>query len=131
MTAFDFVRTIAAGSLLAGAAQALDWTGFAQAITGMTTLFLFQYLAALARRRSDIAELILQNEPVFPMKDGKLIEEALRKTRVDVSDVYAKLREANALRLSEVHAVVLETTGDISVLHGGSRPDDEVMTNVC
>jgi len=28
-----------------------------------------------------------------------------------------KLREANVLRLSQVRAVVFETTGDISVLH--------------
>ena len=32
----------------------------------------------------------------------------------------AKLREANVLDISEVRAVVLETTGDISVLHGES-----------
>ena len=30
----------------------------------------------------------------------------------------AKLREANALNFGQVRAVVLETTGDISVLHG-------------
>ncbi len=130
MTAFDFVMTIATGSLLAGTAQATDWEGFGQAIVGMTGLFLFQYLAALARRRSDIAELVLQNEPVFLMKDGQLIEAALKKTRVKASDVYAKLREANALRLEEVHAVVLETTGDISVFHGGSPPDDEILADV-
>ena len=130
MTAFDFVMTIATGSRLAGTAQATDWEGFGQVIVGMTGLFLFQCLAALARRRSDIAELVLQNEPVFLMKDGQLIEAALKKMRVKASDVYAKLREANALRLKEVHAVVLETTGEISVLHGGSPPDDEILADV-
>lgn len=29
-----------------------------------------------------------------------------------------KLREANVLDLSQVRAVILETTGDVSVLHG-------------
>lgn len=130
MTAFDFVMTIATGSLLAGAAQATDWQGFGKAIVGMTGLFLFQYMAAIARRRSDIAELILQNEPVFLMKNGRLIEAALKETRVKASDIYAKLREANALRLEDVHAVVLETTGDISVLHGGSPPDDQILAGV-
>ena len=33
----------------------------------------------------------------------------------------AKLREANVFELSEVKAVVLETTGDISVLHSDSK----------
>jgi uncharacterized membrane protein YcaP (DUF421 family) len=130
MTAFDFVMTIAIGSLLAGAAQATNWQSFGQAVVGMTGLFLFQYLAAVARRRSDTAEMILQNEPVFLMKDGEFIEATLKKTRVKASDVYAKLREANALKLADVHAVVLETTGDISVLHGGSPPDDQILGDV-
>lgn len=34
------------------------------------------------------------------------------------NDVYAKLREANVLSLDQVRCVVLETTGDISVMHG-------------
>lgn len=96
MTAFDFVMT-PTGFLLAGAAQASDWKGLGQAVVGITGLFLFQYLAAVARRRSHMAELVLQNEPVFLMKDGEFIEAALKSTRVKSSDVYAKLREANAL----------------------------------
>ena len=33
-------------------------------------------------------------------------------------DLIAKLRESNVLDFAEVRAAVLETTGDISVLHG-------------
>lgn len=130
MTAFDFVMTIASGSILAGATQSTDWAGFWQSVLALGSLFLFQYVAAFARRRSEVAEHVLQNEPVFLMKNGKLIEEALEKTRVEASDVYAKLREANAIHLENVHAVVLETTGDISVLHGGLPPDDQIVTDV-
>lgn len=64
--------TIATGSLLVGAAQANDWQGLGQAVIGMTGLFQLQYLAAVARCRSNRAELILQNKPVFLMKDGKI-----------------------------------------------------------
>jgi len=42
----------------------------------------------------------------------------LDATRVTRSDLMAKLREANVLRFDAVRAVVLETTGDISVMHG-------------
>jgi uncharacterized membrane protein YcaP (DUF421 family) len=44
----------------------------------------------------------------------------------------AKLWEANVLQLSEVHAAVLETTGDISVLHGReiNRIDDILLKDV-
>lgn len=37
--------------------------------------------------------------------------------KVTESDLRAKLREANVLELSQVQAVVFETTGDIAVLH--------------
>ena len=118
MTNFDFVMTVALGSLVAGAAQASSWSGFAQASAGMLGLFLVQFIAAYIRKTSDVAEAIMQNEPVFLMRNGKFLEDALRKTRVSKSDLIAKLREANALDLSCVRAVVLENTGDVSVLHG-------------
>lgn len=72
----------------------------------------------------------MQNESVFLMKDWLLIEAALKETRVKVSDIYAKLREANALGLQDVRAVVLDTTENISVLHGGSTPDDQILAGV-
>ena len=49
MTNFDFVMTVALGSLVAGAAQASDWKAFAQAMVAMAGLFLVQFLAARIR----------------------------------------------------------------------------------
>ena len=118
MTNFDFVMTIALGSLVAGAAQASDWQGFAQAMMAMVGLFVVQYTAARLRESSNTVEGVMQNDPVFLMRDGEFFEDALTSTRVAKSDLIAKLREANVLDLSEVRAVVLETTGDVSVLHG-------------
>jgi len=44
--------------------------------------------------------------------------------------VRAKLREANVFNYHEVEAVVLETTGDVSVLHGGSNFDNDLLADV-
>ena len=71
----------------------------------------------------------MQNAPVFLMRDGEFCEGALKETRVAKSDVIAKLREANAMDLSKVRAVVLETTGDVSVLHGETL-DERLIENV-
>lgn len=120
MTSFDFVMTVAVGSLLAGAAQSTSWGAFGQASTALATLFLVQCLVARLRTSSGTFENLIQNEPVILMRDGDFIEKALQDTRVTKSDLIAKLREANVLELSDVRAVVLETTGDISVLHGES-----------
>jgi uncharacterized membrane protein YcaP (DUF421 family) len=123
MTAFDFVVTIAVGSLLAGAAQSTTWTAFVQSALAISTLLGFQYLVAVLRRSSKRFEAIVQNRPVLLMWEGEMLPAALEATRVAQSDVLAKLREANVLDFSEVRAVVLETTGDISVLHGSTLQD--------
>jgi len=118
MTSFDFVTTVATGSLLAGASQASDWAGFFQGVLAIAMLLGAQVAVARARKASDGFEDLAQNTPVLIMSDGRFIEPALRRTRVAEADVMAKLREANVGDLADVRAVVLETTGDISVLHG-------------
>ncbi|MBX7542059.1 DUF421 domain-containing protein [Qipengyuania sphaerica] len=129
MTNFDFVMTVALGSVLAAAVTADKWTVFGQCLFAMTGLFVVQWLVARVRKDSDAFEHAIQNEPVFLMRDGEFCDDALKSTRVARSDVIAKLREANVLSLSEVRAVVLETTGDVSVLHG-DRLDEKIVDNV-
>lgn len=129
MTSFDFVATVAAGSLLAAAATSDGWAAYMQALVALGALFGAQYLIARLRKSSATVEHAIQNEPLLLMRDGVMIEAALAKSRVARSDVIAKLREANALDLSKVRAVVLETTGDISVLHGDAI-DEELLIGV-
>jgi uncharacterized membrane protein YcaP (DUF421 family) len=118
MTALDFIVTLATGSLLATAASASRWPAFVEALLAIGVLLASQVVLARARRSSDLVERIIENEPLLLMQDGEFIDAALRESRVSRSDVIAKLREANALQLKDVRAVVLETTGDITVLHG-------------
>ncbi|HBM73351.1 MAG TPA: DUF421 domain-containing protein, partial [Erythrobacter sp.] len=92
MTNFDFVMTIALGSLVAGAAQASDWKAFAQAMVAMAGLFVVQAASARLRKTSDHVEDLMQNDPVFLMRDGKFCDDALTYTRVAKSDLIAKLR---------------------------------------
>lgn len=129
MTNFDFVMTIAMGSVAAGVVQASDWNGFWQAFIGMAGLVLVQYLAARLRSSSDTMEQVMQNEPLLIMRDGEILHDALKQARMSESDVLAKLREANALELDQVRAVVLETTGDVSVLHG-ERFDEKLLQGI-
>jgi len=124
MTNFDFVMTVAMGSLLAGASQATSWGAFVQALTAMAGLFAVQYTLARLRQSHRRFEKIIQNEPLLLMKDGEIFEDALVESRVSKDDLLAKLREANVLELSNVRAAVLETTGDVSVLHGDRLAGD-------
>jgi uncharacterized membrane protein YcaP (DUF421 family) len=123
MTTFDFVMTVAMGSLLAGAAQATEAAAFWQALAAMAGLFAMQFAIARVRRLSDLFEDLVQNTPVVLMRDGVIDQSALDATRVARADLIAKLREANVREFGAVRAVVLETTGDISVVHGGAVED--------
>ena len=120
MTAFDFVITLATGSLLAAAATTADWPAFIKAVVAIITLMGIQVALAFGRRKSERVTALVDNNPLLLMRDGAFIDAAMEESRVSPGDVYAKLRGANVLSLSEVRAVVLETTGDISVIHGES-----------
>ena len=129
MTNFDFVMTIALGSILGAAVTVTEWTDFAQPMVAMAGLFVAQVVASKVRKTSDAAENVMQNNPVFLMRNGEFCEEAMKETRVSKSDVIAKLREANCLSLDKAKAVVLESTGDVSVLHGDDL-DERLVENV-
>ena len=118
MTAFDFVTTVAAGSLIAQAGTRSDWIAFVQTLAAIAGIFLIQFLLAAGRSRSDRFKRLIRNEPMLLMEHGEFIDDALAAARVSRSSVIEKLRASNVSNLEEVRAVVLETTGDISVLTG-------------
>ena len=123
MSAFDFVATVATGSLLASAATSSDVSGFVRAIAAMTALFAAQWLIAWARKRWEWFRHLVDNRPRVLLRHGDFDDEALRQERVTRSDVIAKLRAADVDRQGEVDAVVLEATGDFSVMSGDSSGD--------
>ena len=58
----------------------------------------------------------MDNEPLLLMFDGQFLEDAMRGARVTRATLMQKIRASQAGRIADIHAVVLETTGDISVL---------------
>lgn len=129
-TAFDFVLTLAIGSTLATAAAATSAATYWTAMVALLVLFGLTAGLGRARRVSEAVEDGLDNCPVLLMRDGEFLEHAMDRVNVTRGDLVAKLREANVLRLSDVRAVVFETTGDISVLHGDGPVDDLLLDGV-
>lgn len=129
MTSFDFAITVAVGSLLATPIINSN-ISILKGICAIGIIFLLQFIISFCRKRFSIFAELIDNDPVFLYKDGSFLNDNLNKTRVTKSDVIAKLREANATDLSLVTAVVLESTGDISVLHGDKVVDDIILERV-
>ena len=129
MTAFDFVSTVAVGSLLASAATVSAWPAYWQTIGAIIMILVTQAILSKWRQSSDIAPHVLENSPVILFRDGTWNEGALKKTRTTKADIWGKMREANVLDISEVRAITLESTGDVSVLHGDHLSED-ILTGV-
>jgi uncharacterized membrane protein YcaP (DUF421 family) len=120
LSGFDFAITVAFGSVLAGTVIAKD-PPVLQAVAALLSLFALQGSIAWARRWDWFGNLI-NNEPRLVWHDGEFLTDQMSRAQITRSDIIAKMREANAIRLQDVLAVVVETTGDISVLH---RTGDE------
>ncbi len=115
ISSFDFAMTVAVGSIIATTVLSSS-VSMLQGIAGLVAVYLLQIGAAFARRNKTVRNL-MDNSPLLLMDGNRVIEDNLRKARVTRGDLRSKLREANVTRLSQVKAVVFETTGDISVLH--------------
>lgn len=131
MSSVDFASTIAIGSIIASVAINTD-TSLLKGGVAIFVILGFQQILSFAKRQSDAVESLTENNPIFLMKGSTIIQGNLDKTGVTRADLMAKLREANVIQLSEVKAVVFETTGDVSVLHGENslEIDHELLEGV-
>ena len=127
MSGHDFAVTVAIGSILATTVVAKE-PSILQGALAIAALLSFQNLFSLWRIKR--VKQYLENTPVFLMKGDKILHENLNKNRITEEDLMAKLREANVLRLDDVQAVVLEQTGDISVLHGDKDIDAQILKGI-
>ena len=123
MSSFDFAITVAIGSLIATTILTPD-PPLLRAVVALAALYALQLGVARLRVRSSAVGRLVDNQPLLLMEDGRFLEDAMRTAGVTRTDVVAKLREANVLRLADVRAVVLETTGDVTVLHGADEDGD-------
>jgi len=119
MSSFDFAMTVAIGSILASTILSKS-VSLLQGIVGLAAVYVLQITAAMLRRYKFIQKAI-DNKPLLLMFGQQILHENLKKARVTESDLKGKLREANVIQLSQVKAVIFESTGDISVLHASEE----------
>jgi len=131
MSGFDFAMTIAMGSVLASAAMSksvpLPVAGLVLAV-----MFVGQWTVARLRLRFPAVGRLVDNRAILVMAEGQFLDNNLRRSGVTRDELIGKLREANVLEIRYVRAVVVETTGDVSVLHGEPSVPlaEELLENV-
>jgi uncharacterized membrane protein YcaP (DUF421 family) len=122
LNAFDLVVTVALGSTLA--AVILDRSvALLDGVTALASLIVLQYVVALAASRSRRASRLFKSEPRVLFRRGAFARAAMRDERITEDEIVAAFRRSQVPDLDGVEEVVLESSGDLSVVRYGSpRP---------
>lgn len=120
MSSFDFASTIALGSILASVVLNPDQSIIKGAVA-LGAIIAFQTAFAYIKRKSKALSNMMTNTPMLLMDGNTILYGNLAKTNMSETDLLAKLREANVRNFDEILVVVLESTGDVSVIHAGNE----------
>ena len=131
MSAADFAMTIATGSMFGATISSPSPTLF-MGLFAIACLFAGQWGLAWLRVRSERFSRAIDNQPLLLMAGREILHENLRRSNMTESDLYGKLREANAMNFDQVKAVVFEITGDVSVIHSSedTKLEPAIFQNV-
>ena len=104
-------------------------TSLAGGIVAAITLITLDKLLNVVTERVPRVRNLLEGESQELIRDGVVLEDALRKEGIDDEDLAAALRRQGVLDPSEVRLAVLETDGSISVVakhpeHATKATDD-------
>jgi uncharacterized membrane protein YcaP (DUF421 family) len=126
LRAFDFVVTIALGTMLAS--TILDRSlPFIHGLAALALLILLQYVVAKLSTYSRALRNIVTNEAVLLYRRGEWQEKAMRKARVTKEEVEGAMRQSGHASPETAEAAWLEVNGDISVVplgvHGAGAGD--------
>ncbi|MBD3891729.1 DUF421 domain-containing protein [Olleya marilimosa] len=121
-TAYDFAFTIAIGSIISSTLTSS--TSITHGSVAIAALLFLTYIFSTLQKKFPSINTLISNKPLLLMKGQTILHDNLKHARIEKSQLIAKLREANVLDFKQIEAVVLESTGDISVLHKSSESDD-------
>ena len=129
MNAFDFVITIGLGSSLATVALNKN-VPLADGILVFLLLIYLQFSITWLSVRKKSVKNVVTNQPTLLLYKGEFVEDILKRERITLEEIYLVARRKGFQDLKKIDAIVLETTGDITVLPKLESTDVEVMKTV-
>ncbi|WP_270181109.1 DUF421 domain-containing protein [Alkalihalobacillus sp. CinArs1] len=115
MTFFNWVSSVAIGSLAADIVVNKELSLF-QGVIVLVAWLAIPILIGFIDIKFKWARKVTTGEPVIVVREGKILEHSLRRTRLDIDTLRTLLREKNVFQLSEVDLAIFETNGKLSVL---------------
>lgn len=115
MNAFDFLVTIALGSCLASVSLNKNIALAEGALVFFTLIFLQFIITWLSVRVKQVKKLVT-SQPALLLYKGELLGDAMKRERISIQEIYAAARAKGVSDLNEIEVIVLETTGDITII---------------
>lgn len=112
---FEYVNGITIGSIGAEVVTGLEQK-ISLGIIAIITCAAIPFLAGLLSLKSKGFRGFIEGKGSIFIKDGKIMEDNLKKERYSTDELLELLRKKNVFQVSDVEFAVLEPTGDLSVL---------------
>ncbi|MFB5089335.1 DUF421 domain-containing protein [Psychrobacillus sp. PGGUH221] len=112
---FEYVTGITIGSIAAESIMGLDGNMFL-GLLGIGIVSLIPFLGGLISLKSKKFRDFTEGKGTIFIKDGKVMEDNLKKERYTVDELLELLRNKDVFQVSDVQFAVLEPTGDLSVM---------------
>lgn len=113
--AFDFVVTIALGSILASVVLSKNVV-LIEGIMAFGLLIALQFVITRLSVKFDWLKNTVKAEPTLLFDKGEFLPAPMRRQRVTESEIRAAIRSKGFASVEKIEAVVLETDGTFSVI---------------
>ncbi len=129
MNAFDFIVTVALGSCLATVSLNKNVALTDGALVFLILIFL-QFLITTLSTRFEAVKYIVTNKPTLLVYKGEILYDVMKRERITKDELFAAARSNGVTQLEDLAVVVLETTGDITVIKKIEGENAEALSTV-
>ncbi|PRA73814.1 hypothetical protein CQ056_27920 [Peribacillus simplex] len=112
---FEYVTGITIGSIGAEVITGLE-RKITVGIIGIITTAALPFIVGLISEKSKKFRDLIEGKGTVFIKDGKIMEDNLKKERYTTDELLALLRKKDVFQVSDVEFAILEATGDLSVM---------------
>lgn len=115
LSSYDLAMTVGIGSILASTVLSKS-TSLLQGVFAIGMLFMLQALLSIMRRKFKPFKALIDNQPIILMSNGEYLWDNLKEAKLSTNDIKQILRQNGIKSKSEVFAVIMETTANMSVI---------------
>ena len=126
MSAFELVLLIVVGDLVQQGVTQEDYS-VTGAMLAVGTLAFWVVIFAYVSFRFPRTRQALEGEPVLMVRNGRVLEQAMRTERITLDEVLEAAREQGIRNLDEIEVAILEPGGKFSIVtsDGSQHSPDE------